>query len=468
MAHILLIDDDAILKETFGALMRRLGHGLAWAGSLAAGREALAAGRFDVVLLDLRLPDGYGLDLLPELRAAPGSPEIIIVTAQDDPEGAALAIKSGAWDYIQKPLTPNRVTLPLTRALEYRAQKAARRPRAVLKREGIIGTGQAMEACLDLVAQAADSDASVLLGGETGTGKELFARAIHANSSRATNNFVVVDCAALPETLVESVLFGHVKGAFTDADRDRDGLFKLADGGTLFLDEIGELSQGIQKTFLRVLQDGRFRPVGSKNELQSDFRLVAATNRDLSVMAASGVFREDLLYRLRTIVITLPPLRERVEDIKPLALHYMNRFCERYRLPTKGVTEEFFQALGAYTWPGNVRELSSTMERVVLAHRGEPMLYPKHLPDEIRIQVLSAGAACEPTPAAREAAAAAGHAVPPWKEYRRHALDAAEEAYLRDLLAACGGNVVRGAKLSGLSPSRLYDLFRKYNLPTRA
>ncbi len=465
MAHILLIDDDAILKETFGALMGRLGHGLTWAGSLAEGREALAQGRFDVVLLDLRLPDGYGLDLLPELRAAPGSPEIIIVTAQDDPEGAALAIKSGAWDYIQKPLTPNRVSLPLTRALEYRAQKAARRPRAALKREGIIGMGPSMEASLDLVAQAADSDASVLIAGETGTGKELFARAIHANSSRATNNFVVVDCAALPETLVESVLFGHVKGAFTDADRDRDGLFKLADGGTLFLDEIGELSQGIQKTFLRVLQDGRFRPVGSKNELQSDFRLVSATNRDLSVMAAGGVFREDLLYRLRTIVITLPPLRQRVEDIRPLALHYMNRFCERYRLPVKGVAEEFLQALCAYTWPGNVRELGSTMERVVLAHRGEPMLYPKHLPDEIRIQVLRAGAACEPP--AREAVPG-GHAVPAWKEYRRRALDTAEEAYLRELLTACGGNVVRGAKLSGLSPSRLYDLFRKYNLPTRA
>jgi two-component system NtrC family response regulator len=467
MAHILLIDDDAILKETFGALTRRLGHALTWAGSLAEGRRELSRGAFDVALVDLALPDGYGLDLMPELRAAPGAPEIIIVTAQDDPEGAALAIKSGAWDYIQKPLTPSRVSLPLTRALEYRAQKAARRPRTVLKREGIIGLGPGMETCLDLVAQAADSDASVLITGETGTGKELFARAIHANSSRATNSFVVVDCAALPETLVESVLFGHVKGAFTGADRDRDGLVKLADGGTLFLDEIGELSPAIQKTFLRVLQDGRFRPVGSKNELQSDFRLLAATNRDLPVMAAGGMFREDLLYRLRTIVITLPPLRQRAEDVKALAIHYMNRLCERYRLPTKGFADEFFQALAAYTWPGNVRELCSTMERVLLAYRGEPVLYPKHLPDEIRIQVLSAASAGDQVPASREAAATA-QSVPPWKTYRRRALDAAEEAYLRELLAACGGTVPRAAKLSGLSPSRLYDLFRKYNLPTRA
>ncbi|MGE4538247.1 MAG: sigma-54-dependent transcriptional regulator [Desulfovibrio sp.] len=467
MAHILLIDDDAILKETIGALMRRLGHAFTWAGSLDEGRRALAHGRFDVVLLDLRLPDGYGLDIMAELRGAPGTPEIIIVTGQEDPEGAALAIKSGAWDYIQKPLTPNRVTLPLTRALEYRAQKAARRPRAVLKREAIIGVGPAMEACLDMVAQAADSDASVLVTGETGTGKELFARAIHANSPRGNNNFVVVDCAALPETLVESVLFGHVKGAFTGADRDRDGLFKLADGGTLFLDEIGELSLGIQKTFLRVLQDGRFRPVGSKNELQSDFRLLAATNRDLGGMAADGVFREDLLYRLRTIIITLPPLRNRVEDVKPLAIHYMNRLCERYRLPTKGFAEEFFQALAAYSWPGNVRELCSTMERVLLQHRTEPVLYPKHLPDEIRIQVLNARGPAEPVgpPHPEESHTAA---VPPWKEYRRQALDAAEQSYLQDLLTAAGGNVARASRISGLSPSRLYDLFRKYNLPTRA
>jgi len=466
MAHILLIDDDATLRETFGALARRLGHDVTWAGSLEAGRQALGRGRFDVALLDLGLPDGYGLDLMPAIKAAPGSPEIIIVTGQDDPEGAALAIRSGAWDYIQKPLTPHRVTLPLTRALEYRAQKAAHRPRAVLKREAIVCGGPAMEVCLDLVAQAADSEAAVLITGETGTGKELFARAIHVNSPRANNNFVVVDCAALPETLVESVLFGHVKGAFTGADRDRDGLFKLADGGTLFLDEIGELSPGIQKTFLRVLQDGRFRPVGSKNELQSDFRLVCATNRDLVAMAESGGFREDLLYRLRTIVITLPPLRKRQEDIKPLAQHYMNRLCERYRLPTKGFSEEFFQGLAVYTWPGNVRELANTMERILLQHRGEPVLYPMHLPDEIRLQLLKATAGVETEPAAR-AEAGPGETAPRWREYRRRALDEAERSYLRELLRASRGNVVRASKISGLSPSRLYDLFRKYGLPTR-
>jgi two-component system NtrC family response regulator len=468
MAHILLVDDDPILRETFSALMRRLGHTLYWAGSIEQGRLTLARERLDVVLLDLRLPDGYGLDLLPDVKAAMGAPEVIIVTGQEDPEGAAIAIKSGAWDYIQKPLTPNRVTLPLTRALEYRAQKAARRPPSVLKREAIIGSAPAMEACLDLVAQAADSDAAVLVTGETGTGKELFARAIHANSARAVSNFVVVDCAALPESLVESVLFGHVKGAFTGADRDRDGLFKLADGGTLFLDEIGELSPAIQKTFLRVLQDGRFRPVGSKRELSSDFRLVAATNRDLAAMAAAGAFRDDLLYRLRTIVITLPPLRQRPEDIRQLAIHHMNRLCSRYGLPTKGFAEEFFQVLCAYSWPGNVRDLFGTLERVLLQHRGEPVLYPKHLPDEIRLQMLRVTGLCESGETLRpEAADPARAAVMPWKDYRRQALEDVERRYLRDLLEASRGNVVRAAQASGLSPSRLYDLFRKYGLSTR-
>ena len=468
MAHILVIDDDAFFQEFLCRLLGAEGHDVVRAGSVAEADSRAQAAEFDLVFLDVRLPDGYGLDMMEEIKAVPGTPEVIIITGQEDPEGAALAIKSGAWDYIQKPLTPNRVTLPLTRALEYRAQKAARRPRAVLKREAIVGGGPAMEACLDQVAQAADSDASVLLTGETGTGKELFARAIHANSARSHSNFVVVDCAALPETLVESVLFGHVKGAFTGADRDRDGLFKLADGGTLFLDEIGELSPGIQKTFLRVLQDGRFRPVGSKHELSSDFRLVAATNRDLAAMAGIGSFREDLLYRLRTIVITLPPLRQRQEDIKFLAIHHMNRLCERYRLPTKGFAEEFFQALTTYSWPGNVRDLFGTMERVLLQYRNEPVLYPKHLPDEIRIQVLRASSVCEtPEPPRGEGPGASGPAIAPWKEYRRLAMEEVERGYLADLLRISRGNVGRAAKMSGLSPSRLYDLFRKYGLATR-
>jgi two-component system NtrC family response regulator len=501
MARLLLIDDDAFFRETTCRVLERMGHETALAATLDEGRTLLWAERPDVVFLDLRLPDGYGLTLMPELRQGADCPEVIIVTGEEDPEGAELAIKSGAWDYLQKPVTPASLTLPLARALEYRAQKAAKRPRAVLKREGIVGVSRAIEACLEQVAQAADSDAGVLVTGETGTGKELFARAIHANSPRVNNNFVVVDCAALPETLVESVLFGHVKGAFTGADRDRDGLFRLADGGTLFLDEIGELSAAIQKVFLRVLQDGRFRAVGAKHESQSDFRLVAATNRDLGIMAERGGFRDDLLYRLKTMVISLPPLRERPEDVKPLAIHYMNRLCERYRIPTKGFSEEFFAALAAYPWPGNVRELFNTLERVLLQHRDQPVLYPMHLPDDIRIRAIRAGSPARGGPARprgglqgdalenpREADASAprqewaspvrsgpgvamidgpGGRIAEWKRYRRRALEDAEHRYLRELMEETGGNVSRASAVSGLSPSRLYDLLRKYGLPTR-
>jgi two-component system NtrC family response regulator len=506
MARLLLVDDDPFFRETIRRVLARMGHAVVCAESLKEGRTLLWSERPDVVFLDLRLPDGHGLSLMPDLKQGLDAPEVIIVTGEDDPEGAELAIKSGAWDYLQKPVTPASLTLPLARALEYRAQKAAKRPRAVLKREGIVGGSRAIEECLELVAQAAESDAGVLVTGETGTGKELFARAIHANSQRANSNFVVVDCAALPETLVESVLFGHVKGAFTGADRDRDGLFRLADGGTLFLDEIGELSPAIQKVFLRVLQDGRFRAVGAKHESQSDFRLVAATNRDLGIMAERGGFREDLLYRLKTMVISLPPLRTRPEDIKPLAIHHMNRLCERYRIPTKGFSEEFFAALAAHAWPGNVRELFNTLERVLLQHRDQPVLYPMHLPDDIRIRAIRAGAGGRPgreagegrpqapreadgvapwggeaperagppgeaaaSPDAPRASRLPGASVPinAWKKYRRMALEEAEQRYLRELVAVSGGNVPRASALSGLSPSRLYDLLRKYGLPTR-
>ena len=214
-----------------------------------------------------------------------------------------------------------------------------------LKTEGIVGASPRLGACLDTLAQAAGSDANVLITGETGTGKELFAWAIHKNSSRAGRSFVVVDCAALPETLVESTLFGHLRGAFTGADKPRDGLIKQADGGTLFLDEIGELSPSIQKAFLRVLQEKRFRPVGGGQEVSSDFRLIAATNRRLDDMARSGAFREDLLFRIRTLVLELPPLRDTKEDLRDLVVHYVVKFCEQYGVPMKSFSPEFHEVL---------------------------------------------------------------------------------------------------------------------------
>jgi len=251
MEDILIIDDDKTICEMLSSLIQSMGYDVTYSLTLKSGLEEASAGAFGVVFLDVRMPDGNGLDMLHEIRQVPSSPEVIIMTGQGDPDGAALAIKSGAWDYLEKPSSIEEMTLPLVRALQYREEKKARMPKMALKREGIVGSSPQLAACLDLVAQAANSDANVLIEGETGTGKELFARAIHENSSRANGNFVVVDCTALPETLVESVLFGHKKGSFTGADKTQDGLIKQADGGTVFLDEVGELPLSAQKTFLR-------------------------------------------------------------------------------------------------------------------------------------------------------------------------------------------------------------------------
>ena len=251
----------------------------------------MTAGRHDLVLLDVGLPDGNGLDAIERLRGVESAPQIIIITDENSRNGAELAIRSGAWDYIQKPGSIHDITLSIIRALEYREQRnaEARAPASrVLKLDGIIGKCPRMRNCFDLVAQAAANDINVLISGETGTGKELFASAIHNNSPRAQKPFVVLDCSALPETLVESILFGHDKGAFTGAEKAREGLVKQADGGTLFLDEVGELPFSVQKAFLRVLQERRFRPIGSAVEIDSDFRLIAATNRDLQNMVHEG------------------------------------------------------------------------------------------------------------------------------------------------------------------------------------
>jgi two-component system NtrC family response regulator len=330
LAKVLIIDDDEIMSAMLTEMVSRMGHDASKALTLQDGLNKVLEGGVDVVFLDIRLPDGNGLDALPLIRKAPSSPEVIILTGFGDPDGAELAMRNEVWDYLQKPSSVKDMTLTLSRAIQYRDEKKSHKPPLVLKREGIMGGSPQMEAVMNLLAQAASNEANVLITGATGTGKELFAWAIHNNSRRAERNFVVVDCTALPETLVESILFGHEKGAFTGADKMRDGLVKQAHGGTLFLDEVGELPLTIQKSFLRVLQDHSFRPIGGKDIIESDFRLIAATNRDLGRMAAEGMFREDLLFRIRTLNIDLPPLRNRLADIVDLTKFYIAKFCNRY------------------------------------------------------------------------------------------------------------------------------------------
>jgi DNA-binding NtrC family response regulator len=452
----------------------------------------------DVVILDIRLPDGNGLDALPRIRESEHSPEVIILSGSSDPDGAELAIRSGAWSYITKPPTLNKIQLPVQRAVEYHEKKKSQKPPVLLRRESIVGESRAMQQCLELVAQAAATEANALISGETGAGKEVFARAIHDNSNRAERPFVVVDCAALPENLVESMLFGHERGAFTGADRTATGLVRQAHGGTLFLDEVGELPLTIQKAFLRVLQTRRFRPVGGAKEVESDFRLVTATNRNLEEMVHRWTFRQDLLFRLRTIAIDLPPLRDRPSDIKPLTYHFIDHLCQKKSLPRKGFSNEFLEALHGHHWPGNVRELIHALEHALAAATDDPLLQPRHLPVDIRARLArnlledqdSLGEqddhpaeprdvplasdepppGTEPKPAHPPDDGRCSHSLPengplpPLKEHRAQVLAQIERDYLERLMAQTGWDIPAACETAGLSRQRLYALLKEHGL----
>ncbi|MBN2419275.1 MAG: sigma-54-dependent Fis family transcriptional regulator [Deltaproteobacteria bacterium] len=467
MAKILVIDDDKAICTSLQVAIRRMSHEAEYVHTLLDGQEKALTKTFDVILLDVNLPDGNGLSMLPRLRSNPSYPEVIIMTGEGDPDGAELAIKNGAWDYIEKPLSVESMTLPLTRALQYREEKKVASSSIVLKREGIIGECAKIRHCLDQVAQAALSDVSVLITGETGTGKELFASAIHDNSGRRDNNFVIVDCAALPETLVESTLFGHVKGSFTGADRDKEGLIKQADKGTLFLDEIGELPMSVQKTFLRVLQERKFRPVGGKEEIKSDFRLIAATNRNLDQMIIEHRFRQDLLFRIQSLPICLPPLRERVQDIKELAMNIIIKACERERIGTKGFSPEFIKTLEVYNWPGNVRELVNALEGAISKARYEPTLFPKHLSDQIRINLARSSISDHPDRVVKSGSKIDNlmpRLIPTIKEFRENIIYENEKKYIKELLSITKGNIKEACRIAGLGRARLYGLMKNYGI----
>jgi two-component system NtrC family response regulator len=308
----------------------------------------------------------------------------------------------------------------------------------------------------------------VFIQGETGTGKELFASAVHNNSHRANKNFVIVDCTAIPSELVESMLFGYKKGAYTGAVESREGLIKQADGGTLFLDEVGELPLSIQKSFLRVIQEHRFRPVGYQQEIESDFRLIAASHCNLEDMARQKLFRDDLLFRLRSFNIEVPPLRSHPQDIKALAIYYTAKLCKQYGSAKKKFYPGFFNALEAYSWPGNVRELIHALESAIVAAQEEPFLFPKHLPTYIRVWLTRTLVgeeivADESTLAVTEDS----KAFLKLKDVREIALDKAEEKYLKDLMSFTNGDIKKACQLSGLSRTRLYVLLKKYKISTQ-
>lgn len=449
MARILVIDDDEAIRNSLARCFMDLGHEVLLAGNLGEGRQQAESG-VDVVYLDLDLPDGDGQQAVDDLAATDGRPEIIVITGLADNYGARETFGRGAWDYIRKPASPHSIRASLTAALSYRAQRSGGqqlRPR--FDECGIIGDGPPMRRAKELLARAAESEANVLILGETGVGKELAAQAIHANSRRSSGPFVVVDCSNLTETLVESLLYGHVKGSFTGAHADRQGLVAEADGGTLFLDEVGELPPSLQKSFLRVLQEHRFRPVGAAREQGSNFRLVAATNRDLEAMTQTGKFRNDLLFRLRTVEIALPALRDRGEDVVRLAESFVATTCTRSTLPPKKLSPQLVKLLQAYTWPGNVRELGSAIEAAVIEAGQDPVLYPKHLPGQIRLSSLDRSSKRRSVPARRGKSAGSILTYGEYKTLR-------DQAYFQQLMDVCDSDISKASRLSGLSIASIY------------
>ena len=477
MANILIIDDDPEIRSILVSYLNSIEHMPMVADNLSDGLSAIKSIDIDLVFLDVNLPDGSGIDAIEPIKNAPSKPEVIIITGEGNEKGAELAFSHGVWDYILKPFSSHEIKLQVQRSLAFRQSKNQMHSAGYqIDRTGIIGSSPELMSRLDTVAQCAKTDANVLITGPTGTGKELFAKTIHDNSRQLQDKFVVVDCAALPEQLVESVLFGHVKGAFTGADSNREGLIKQADGGTLFLDEIGELPLATQTKFLRVLQERKYKPVGSTREIESRFRLIAATNQNLEDMVAENRFRADLLFRLKTVHIKLPPLTSCVKDIKDLTLHYIYALCRHHGFENKGFVPEFLSVLESYDWPGNVRELISVLEMAILADPSSPMLYPNYLPGRIRLNYLKT-AIDQKEVSLREKDPKGKTAEPGdrWdhlldldqslKQIKENAMDELINAYLTKLMTSYKGDIDKAIEISRLSKSHLYSLLKKYDIP---
>ncbi len=384
---ILIVDDEAAIRESLQTLLEMENYSVECAATGEEGLNRIAERPFDLVLLDFALPDKNGLEILRDIRERDRDLSVIMITAYGTVENAVLAIQAGATNFIQKPWDNEKLLADIQAAV---ARRRAEEENIQLKRalkqrynfENIIGKSEAMLRIFDLVAQVAPSRSTILLQGESGTGKELIAKALHMNSSRKDATFVPVNTGSMPADLLESTLFGHVKGAFTSAIASKKGLFEIADKGSLFLDEIGTMTMETQAKILRVLQDRKFMHLGGVQELHVDVRIIAATNVDLRQMVKEGKFREDLFYRLNVITIDLPPLRHRREDIPLLVTYFLRKFAEENERDAHEISPEALRYLLDYNWPGNVRELENVMERAVVLSSG-PVITVELLPDQI-------------------------------------------------------------------------------------
>lgn len=447
-AHALLVDDDQALRETLELGLRKRSVTTVWCDSAADALRALEAGEFDVVVTDLQMKGMDGIELCERIAQNRPDVPVIVLTAFGSLDSAVAAIRAGAYDFISKPVEIDALAIAIERGANHRRlrEEVKRLRHEILERprdRELIGDSAPMRKVHDLISRVAGAEATVLISGESGTGKEVVARAIHRRSPRSSGPFVAINCAAVPETLLESELFGHARGAFTDAKEAHPGLFVLAKGGTLFLDEIGDMPLGLQPKLLRALQERTVRPLGGKGEVTVDARVVAATNRDLESAIEEGRFREDLYYRINVVQLGLPPLRARGPDILPLALHFIQVFAEQSKKQVTGLSKEVAEKLVAYAWPGNVRELQNSMERAVALTRLQEICV-EDLPDKIRDYrfshvVVAGNDATELVP-----------------------LEEVERRYILRVLEAVAGNKAAAARVLGIERKTLYRKLEAY------
>jgi two-component system nitrogen regulation response regulator NtrX len=451
---VLVVDDEAGVRASLAGILGDEGYAVSTVESGEAALEALEARRFDLVLLDVWLPGQDGLEVLRRIRERDAELPVVVISGHGTIETAVKAVRLGAQDFVEKPLSLEKTVLAVRNALrQRRLESQLRELRERLdERYAMVGESPAIRRLRAEIAQAAPSNGRVLIFGENGTGKELVARAIHAQSHRAAGPFVEVNCAAIPEELIESELFGHTKGAFTGALAARKGKFELADGGTLFLDEIADMSLKTQAKVLRALQEQRIEPVGGTGSVEVDVRVIAATNKDLEAEIRAGRFRDDLYFRLNVIPFHVPPLRERREDIPLLTRHFMQLLSVEHGRRTREVAAEALKVLAQLPWPGNVRELRNILERLVIMTPGE-VIELHHLPASLAAQQPDAAAAASPPPAA---ALEDATLVAAREDFERR--------YILQRYRECGGNMSRTAEALGVERSNLYRKMKAYGL----
>jgi two-component system response regulator PilR (NtrC family) len=472
-ARILVVDDERSMREMLAILLKREGHQVSVAENGRGAIDLLNQRPFDLVVSDARMPDVDGLEVLRHARSINPSVIAIMVTAYGSPDLLRGVAQLGVNDYVEKPFNTDVLRFRIRKELD---RKRLQQENVLLKRalhttnqfSNIIGNSSAMQEVFELVETIAPTGSTVLITGESGTGKELVARAIHVRSARSDRPFVAVNCGALTETLLDSELFGHMRGSFTGADNNKKGLIEVADKGTIFLDEIGEMSPMLQVKVLRVLQERKFRRVGGTEEVDADIRIIAATNRDLGKMVAEGQFREDLFYRINVIPVRLPSLRDRLGDVPLLAEHFVGKFADLMKKPISGISRAALECLQGHAWPGNVRELENAIERAVALER-TPSILPESLPEAVRGGAssvpLSAAAAALAASSVAVAAAPAGAQPLPDKGFdlEQH-VQHLEREYIAEALRRSNGVKVKAAELLGMSFRSFRYYMKKYNL----